>query len=170
MIGPTSLRFLSDLRRRRTARGSCRRRKATFLPESLELRLMLSADLAVSEIGPASVKAGSTATYDVTLSNLGPDPASGVVLTDLLSFSTPNGTFAPSSFSIAPAASDPDSFTAAFAPRRLHGDRQRRDSFRQRGYVCRDGPNPSHSAGRLDGHQPGIRDEHDERSESRQQQ
>jgi uncharacterized repeat protein (TIGR01451 family) len=107
-----SLRSLSNLRRGRTARGSRRRLRATFLPESLELRLMLSADLAVSEIGPTSVKAGSTATYTVTLSNLGPDPASGVVLTDLLSFSTPNGTFAPSSFSIAPAASDPDSFTA----------------------------------------------------------
>jgi uncharacterized repeat protein (TIGR01451 family) len=73
-------------------------------------------DLSVTETGPASVKAGSTTTYDITLSNLGPDPASGVVLTDALNLLPPTGTFTANSFSIVPAASDPDSFTAAFLP------------------------------------------------------
>jgi uncharacterized repeat protein (TIGR01451 family) len=73
----------------------------------------LMSDLSVTETGPTSVKAGSTATYNITLSNLGPDPASGVVLSDALSFLTPGGTFPPTSFSIVPAASNPDSFTAS---------------------------------------------------------
>ncbi|MBI3412149.1 MAG: DUF11 domain-containing protein [Planctomycetes bacterium] len=63
-----------------------------------------SADLAVSQTGPSSVTAGSNATYNITLTNNGPDAAQSVVLTDLL----PTG----SSFvSITPGGSNPDSFT-----------------------------------------------------------
>src|SRR5262249_39223511 len=43
-----------------------------------------SADVAVTVTGPSSVTAGTGATYTVTLTNNGPNPATGVVLTDTL--------------------------------------------------------------------------------------
>src|SRR5205814_1226127 len=43
-----------------------------------------SADLAVTNSGPTSVTAGTSATYTITLTNNGPNAAQGVVLTDLL--------------------------------------------------------------------------------------
>jgi uncharacterized repeat protein (TIGR01451 family) len=43
-----------------------------------------SADVAVTVSGPSSVTAGSNATYTVTVTNGGPNAASGVVLTDTL--------------------------------------------------------------------------------------
>jgi len=43
-----------------------------------------SADLAVTTTGPSSVTAGTTVSYTVTLTNNGPNPATGVVLTDNL--------------------------------------------------------------------------------------
>jgi len=43
-----------------------------------------SADVAVTATGPSSVTAGTNATYMVTVTNGGPNPASGVVLTDTL--------------------------------------------------------------------------------------
>ena len=43
-----------------------------------------SADLAVSNSGPSSVTAGTTATYTITLVNNGPSAAQGVVLSDVL--------------------------------------------------------------------------------------
>ena len=42
------------------------------------------ADLSVSKTGPATVTAGTTATYTVTITNLGPSPATNVVVTDVL--------------------------------------------------------------------------------------
>jgi uncharacterized repeat protein (TIGR01451 family) len=42
------------------------------------------ADLAVGKSGPASVTASSNYTYTVSITNLGPSPASGVVVTDTL--------------------------------------------------------------------------------------
>lgn len=66
----------------------------------------ISTDLAVTNSGPASVTAGTTATYTITLTNNGPNPAAGVVLTDLL----PTG----SSFvSITPGGTNPDTFSFA---------------------------------------------------------
>lgn len=41
-------------------------------------------DMAVTKTGPASVTAGVSATYSITLTNNGPSDAQGVVLTDLL--------------------------------------------------------------------------------------
>jgi uncharacterized repeat protein (TIGR01451 family) len=43
-----------------------------------------SADMAVTNTGPSSVTAGTTATYTIVLSNNGPNSAQGLVLTDLL--------------------------------------------------------------------------------------
>ena len=43
-----------------------------------------SADLSVTSSGPASVTAGTTATYAITVTNNGPNTARGVVLTDTL--------------------------------------------------------------------------------------
>ena len=43
-----------------------------------------SADMAVTNSGPSSVTAGTTATYTITITNNGPSSAQGVVLTDLL--------------------------------------------------------------------------------------
>lgn len=43
-----------------------------------------SADVAVTVTGPSSVTAGTNATYTVTVTNNGPNPATGVVLTDSL--------------------------------------------------------------------------------------
>jgi uncharacterized repeat protein (TIGR01451 family) len=43
-----------------------------------------SADVAVTVTGPSSVTAGTNATYTVTVTNSGPNAASGVVLTDTL--------------------------------------------------------------------------------------
>jgi uncharacterized repeat protein (TIGR01451 family) len=42
------------------------------------------ADMAVSISGPGSVTAGSNATYTITITNNGPNPAQGVVMTDAL--------------------------------------------------------------------------------------
>ncbi len=42
----------------------------------------LSADLSVSKSGTAQAPAGANATYDITLSNLGPDPSTNATLTD----------------------------------------------------------------------------------------
>ncbi len=63
-----------------------------------------SADLAVSDSGPSTVTAGTSATYTVTLTNNGPSDAQGVVLTDTL----PAGA---AFVSITPAAGNPDAFT-----------------------------------------------------------
>ena len=41
-----------------------------------------SADLAVSKFGPAEAPAGSDVSYSITVSNFGPDDATGVTLTD----------------------------------------------------------------------------------------
>jgi uncharacterized repeat protein (TIGR01451 family) len=62
-----------------------------------------AADLAVTVTGPASVTAGSSATYTVTLVNNGPNAASGVVLTDTL----PAG----STFDSMTHTAGPDAFT-----------------------------------------------------------
>lgn len=43
-----------------------------------------AADLVVTATGPSTVTAGQNATYTLTISNAGPNPAKGVVLTDLL--------------------------------------------------------------------------------------
>ena len=43
-----------------------------------------SADIAVTMTGPSSITAGTTATYTLTLTNNGPNAATGVVLTDTL--------------------------------------------------------------------------------------
>ncbi|MBI3411108.1 MAG: DUF11 domain-containing protein [Planctomycetes bacterium] len=62
-----------------------------------------SADLAVNMTGPSSVTAGTNATYNITLTNNGPNAAQSVVLTDLL----PTG----STFVSMTPGSNPDSFT-----------------------------------------------------------
>jgi uncharacterized repeat protein (TIGR01451 family) len=46
--------------------------------------ITLSADLAVVKTGPATVTAGTNATYTITLTNNGPSDASGVSLTDVI--------------------------------------------------------------------------------------
>ena len=46
--------------------------------------LATSADLVLTQTGPASACVGSTITYQLTLKNQGPNSATGVVLTDLL--------------------------------------------------------------------------------------
>jgi uncharacterized repeat protein (TIGR01451 family) len=61
------------------------------------------ADLSVTKLGPSSVTAGTSATYTITFSNLGPNSASNVVLTDTL----PTG----SQFVSMTQNSGPDSFT-----------------------------------------------------------
>jgi uncharacterized repeat protein (TIGR01451 family) len=43
-----------------------------------------AADMAVTATGPSSVTAGTSATYTITITNNGPNPATGVVLTDTL--------------------------------------------------------------------------------------
>jgi uncharacterized repeat protein (TIGR01451 family) len=53
---------------------------ATFLPSTPAN----SADVAVTVTGPSSVTPGSTATYTITVTNNGPNAASGLVLTDAL--------------------------------------------------------------------------------------
>jgi uncharacterized repeat protein (TIGR01451 family) len=65
-----------------------------------------SADVAVTTTGPSSVTAGSNATYTVTVTNSGPNPAAGVVLTDTL----PAGSVL---VSMTPAGTNPDSFSQA---------------------------------------------------------
>jgi uncharacterized repeat protein (TIGR01451 family) len=62
------------------------------------------ADLSVTKTGPATVTAGTDATYTITLANNGPDAAQGLVLTDAL----PTGA---SLVSITPVAGNPDTFT-----------------------------------------------------------
>lgn len=62
-----------------------------------------SADLAISNIGPASITAGTSATYTITLTNNGPNAAQSVVLTDLF----PSG----SSFVSITATAGTDNFT-----------------------------------------------------------
>jgi uncharacterized repeat protein (TIGR01451 family) len=62
-----------------------------------------TADLSVTKLGPSSVTAGTSATYTITFSNLGPNSASNVVLTDTL----PAG----SQFVSMTQNSGPDSFT-----------------------------------------------------------
>lgn len=59
-----------------------------------------SADLAVAKTGPATVPAGTTATYSVTLTNNGPGTATTVVLTDAL---PPNTTFVSATQNSGPA-------------------------------------------------------------------
>ena len=68
-----------------------------------------TADISVAMTGPTSILgSGAVAAFEtVTLTNKGPDPASGVVLSDTL----PSGW---ASFSITPVASNPDRFTANF--------------------------------------------------------
>jgi uncharacterized repeat protein (TIGR01451 family) len=73
---------------------------ADFLPSAPAS----SAVVAVTTTGPSSVMAGTTATYTVTVTNGGPNPAAGVVLTDTL----PAGS---TLVSMTPAGSNPDSFT-----------------------------------------------------------
>lgn len=53
---------------------------ANFLPS----QPASAADVAVSLTGPTSVTAGTDATYTITFTNNGPNPAAGVVLTDTL--------------------------------------------------------------------------------------
>src|SRR5439155_14769618 len=53
---------------------------ANFLPSAPAN----SADVAVAVTGPSSVTSGTTATYTVTVTNNGPNPSAGVVLTDTL--------------------------------------------------------------------------------------
>jgi uncharacterized repeat protein (TIGR01451 family) len=62
-----------------------------------------SADMAVTTTGLSSVTAGTNATYTITITNNGPNPATGVVLTDTL----PAG----SVFVSMSAGSNPDSFS-----------------------------------------------------------
>jgi uncharacterized repeat protein (TIGR01451 family) len=62
------------------------------------------ADLAVSNSGPASVTAGTSATYTITLTNNGPSNSQGVVLSDML----PTGAVF---VSITAGAGNPDGFT-----------------------------------------------------------
>src|SRR5437016_1801943 len=44
--------------------------------------LALSADLAISKTGPATITAGTNATYTITVTNNGPDPATSRTLVD----------------------------------------------------------------------------------------
>jgi uncharacterized repeat protein (TIGR01451 family) len=46
------------------------------------LRAQCSADVSVVKTGPPEASAGGTITYDVTITNNGPDAATGVVMTD----------------------------------------------------------------------------------------
>ena len=64
-----------------------------------------SADMAVTATGPATVTAGSNATYTITITNNGPNAATGVVLTDTL----PTG----STFVSITESSGSDVFTSA---------------------------------------------------------
>src|SRR5258707_10098385 len=43
-----------------------------------------STDMAVTASGPSSITAGANATYTITITNNGPSPAQGVVLSDTL--------------------------------------------------------------------------------------
>lgn len=61
-----------------------------------------SADLAVVKSGPTGVAAGTTATYDITLTNAGPSDAASVTLTDTL---PPGTTFASGGQTSGPAFS-----------------------------------------------------------------
>jgi uncharacterized repeat protein (TIGR01451 family) len=65
-----------------------------------------SADMAVSTTGPSSITAGTNVSYTVTVTNNGPNPAAGVVLTDTL----PAGSVF---VSMTPSGSNPDAFTFA---------------------------------------------------------
>jgi uncharacterized repeat protein (TIGR01451 family) len=65
------------------------------------------ADMSVTKTGPDTITAGTNATYTITLTNNGPDPADGVVLTDDIG-SVPGIGF---SASIEAAPGNPDSFT-----------------------------------------------------------
>jgi uncharacterized repeat protein (TIGR01451 family) len=80
--------------------------------EYLEGRLApASADLAVTETGPATVLAGSSITTTITLTNNGPDAASGVVLTEADPFVP--GVIVPGSGNLTAAPGNPDTFTLA---------------------------------------------------------
>jgi uncharacterized repeat protein (TIGR01451 family) len=68
------------------------------------------------ETGPATVLAGNPVSYTITLTNNGPGPATGVVLNDALTFVPPSGVFVPGSFTITPAAGNPDTFTLTTLP------------------------------------------------------
>jgi uncharacterized repeat protein (TIGR01451 family) len=63
-----------------------------------------TADLAVTNRGPSTVTAGTSATYTITLTNNGPGTAQGLTLSDAL----PTGAVF---VSLTPAAGNPDSFT-----------------------------------------------------------
>jgi uncharacterized repeat protein (TIGR01451 family) len=64
-------------------RSRSRSRRLRF--ESLESRWLLAADLWLTKVGaPDPVLAGGTATYTFSVTNLGPDPAVGVVVSDTL--------------------------------------------------------------------------------------
>jgi uncharacterized repeat protein (TIGR01451 family) len=77
--------------------------------------LQPTADLAVTETGPASLLAGNNVSYTITLTNNGPGAAMGVVLTDTLSFVPPFGVFTPGTYTLTPAAGNPDTFTYTVA-------------------------------------------------------
>jgi uncharacterized repeat protein (TIGR01451 family) len=66
-----------------------------------------SADMAVTETGPAFIGIRVPTTYTITLTNKGPDASSGVVLTNTISGITP----AQFTDSYTPAATNPDTFT-----------------------------------------------------------
>jgi hypothetical protein len=74
------------------------------------------ADLSVMESGLATVLAGNNVNYGVTLTNLGPDTAANVVLTANLSFNPAGGVFTPGTYTMTPAAGNPDSFTETVLP------------------------------------------------------
>lgn len=67
------------------------------------------ADLAVTESGPTTLPGGDTATYSVTLTNNGPEAATGVALTDADPFVP--GVVVPGSGSLTAAPGNPDTFS-----------------------------------------------------------
>jgi uncharacterized repeat protein (TIGR01451 family) len=97
-------------------RGPENRRAMRPRLEHLEDRLAPTADVAITETASAFVSAGAPLTYTVTLTNNGPDAATGVVLTDALTFNPASGIFVPGSGAITPAVTNPDSFTNILTP------------------------------------------------------
>jgi uncharacterized repeat protein (TIGR01451 family) len=77
---------------------------ASDLTSTVNGTIVAVGDLSVTKTGPATVTAGTDATYTITMANSGPSVAQNVVLTDTL----PTGA---TPVSITPAGTNPDTFT-----------------------------------------------------------
>src|SRR5437660_1513643 len=78
----TSRKSIYKVRRHLAARSHFFRHQPRV--EWLEERALLAADVEVSKSGPATAIAGTQATYTVTVTNLGPNEAVGVILIDTI--------------------------------------------------------------------------------------